>query len=33
MKCLAGIYRLDDGEIWIRGRLAPFIELGVGFTT
>jgi ABC-type polysaccharide/polyol phosphate transport system ATPase subunit len=31
MKCLAGIYRLDDGEIWVRGRLAPFIELGVGF--
>jgi len=31
MKCLAGIYRVDDGEIWIRGRLAPFIELGVGF--
>ena len=31
MKCLAGIYRLDDGEMWVRGRLAPFIELGVGF--
>jgi ABC-type polysaccharide/polyol phosphate transport system ATPase subunit len=31
MKCLAGIYHVDDGEIWIRGRLAPFIELGVGF--
>jgi ABC-type polysaccharide/polyol phosphate transport system ATPase subunit len=31
MKCLAGIYRVDAGEIWIRGRLAPFIELGVGF--
>jgi ABC-type polysaccharide/polyol phosphate transport system ATPase subunit len=31
MKCLAGIYRADAGEMWVRGRLAPFIELGVGF--
>jgi len=31
MKCLAGIYRPDSGEIWTRGRVAPFIELGVGF--
>ena len=31
MKCLAGIYRADEGEIWARGRIAPFIELGVGF--
>jgi ABC-type polysaccharide/polyol phosphate transport system ATPase subunit len=31
MKCVAGIYGVDEGEIWIRGRLAPFIELGVGF--
>jgi ABC-type polysaccharide/polyol phosphate transport system ATPase subunit len=31
LKCLAGIYRIDTGEIWVRGRLAPFIELGVGF--
>ena len=31
MKCLAGIYRADTGEIWTRGRVAPFIELGVGF--
>jgi ABC-2 type transport system ATP-binding protein len=31
MKCLAGIYRTDAGEIWARGRMAPFIELGVGF--
>ncbi len=31
MKCLAGIYRPDTGEIWARGRVAPFIELGVGF--
>ena len=31
MKCMAGIYRPDGGEIWARGRIAPFIELGVGF--
>jgi len=32
LKCLAGIYRADRGEIAIAGRLAPFIELGVGFS-
>jgi ABC-2 type transport system ATP-binding protein len=31
LKVLAGIYRADSGEIEIDGRLAPFIELGVGF--
>ena len=31
MKCLAGIYRVEAGEMWLRGRMAPFIELGVGF--
>jgi ABC-2 type transport system ATP-binding protein len=31
LKCLAGIYRRDSGSIAIEGRLAPFIELGVGF--
>src|SRR3712207_5320927 len=31
LKCLAGIYRPDCGEIMMTGRLAPFIELGVGF--
>jgi ABC-type polysaccharide/polyol phosphate transport system ATPase subunit len=31
LKCLAGIYRIDSGEIWVAGRLSPFIELGVGF--
>ena len=30
LKCLAGIYRAE-GEIWCRGRLSTFIELGVGF--
>jgi ABC-type polysaccharide/polyol phosphate transport system ATPase subunit len=31
LKCLAGIYATDHGELEINGRLAPFIELGVGF--
>ena len=31
LKCLAGIYRADHGTVAVRGRLAPFIELGVGF--
>src|ERR671914_634876 len=31
LKCLAGIYRIDRGEIRLRGRLSTFIELGVGF--
>jgi ABC-type polysaccharide/polyol phosphate transport system ATPase subunit len=34
LKCLAGIYRVDPGaesELEVRGRLSPFIELGVGF--
>ena len=31
LKCLAGIYGIDDGELRVRGRLSPFIELGVGF--
>ncbi len=31
LKCLAGIYRPDRGVVEVRGRLSPFIELGVGF--
>ena len=31
LKCLAGIYRTDRGDAIVRGRLSPFIELGVGF--
>ncbi len=31
LKLLASIYRADAGSIKIAGRLAPFIELGVGF--
>jgi ABC-type polysaccharide/polyol phosphate transport system ATPase subunit len=31
LKCLAGIYRLDAGDIYVNGRLSTFIELGVGF--
>ena len=30
LKCLAGIYQAE-GDIWCRGRLSTFIELGVGF--
>jgi ABC-2 type transport system ATP-binding protein len=31
LKCLAGIYRADQGQIYINGRVSTFIELGVGF--
>jgi ABC-type polysaccharide/polyol phosphate transport system ATPase subunit len=31
LKLLASIYRADRGSIRVAGRLAPFIELGVGF--
>ena len=31
LKCLAGIYGLDGGRIYINGRMSTFIELGVGF--
>ncbi len=31
LKCLAGIYDIDSGDLRVRGRLSPFIELGVGF--
>ena len=31
LKCLAGIYQVDSGTVDVRGRLSPFIELGVGF--
>jgi ABC-2 type transport system ATP-binding protein len=31
LKILASIYRADTGRIRVAGRLAPFIELGVGF--
>jgi ABC-type polysaccharide/polyol phosphate transport system ATPase subunit len=31
LKLLASIYRADRGTIRLAGRLAPFIELGVGF--
>jgi ABC-type polysaccharide/polyol phosphate transport system ATPase subunit len=31
LKCLAGIYSLDSGRIWMNGRVSTFIELGVGF--
>jgi len=31
LKVLASVYRADRGRIRIAGRLAPFLELGVGF--
>jgi ABC-2 type transport system ATP-binding protein len=31
LKLLASVYRLEGGTIRIAGRLAPFLELGVGF--
>ncbi len=31
LKILASVYRADRGSIRIAGRLAPFLELGVGF--
>jgi ABC-2 type transport system ATP-binding protein len=31
LKLLAGIYTPTSGDIQVRGRLTPFIELGVGF--
>src|SRR6478672_2443599 len=31
LKLLASIYKTDAGRIRVAGRLAPFIELGVGF--
>jgi ABC-type polysaccharide/polyol phosphate transport system ATPase subunit len=31
LKCLAGIYGVDSGSIYVNGRMSTFIELGVGF--
>lgn len=31
LKLLAGIYTPDEGQVHVRGKLTPFIELGVGF--
>lgn len=31
LKILAGIYTGDTGRVEVRGKLSPFIELGVGF--
>jgi ABC-type polysaccharide/polyol phosphate transport system ATPase subunit len=33
LKILAGIYRQDTGTVRVKGRLSPFIELGVGFNS
>lgn len=31
LRCIAGIHVPDGGEVEVHGRIAPFIELGVGF--
>lgn len=31
LKIIAGIYMLDSGELNIKGKISPFLELGVGF--
>ncbi|HEY4095226.1 MAG TPA: ABC transporter ATP-binding protein [Baekduia sp.] len=31
LKCMAGIYGVDAGRIFVDGRVSTFIELGVGF--
>ena len=31
LKCMAGIYGVDAGSIYLNGRVSTFIELGVGF--
>ena len=31
LKVLASVYQVDSGRIRIAGRLAPFLELGIGF--
>jgi ABC-type polysaccharide/polyol phosphate transport system ATPase subunit len=31
LKCMAGIYGVDSGQIYVNGRVSTFIELGVGF--
>jgi ABC-type polysaccharide/polyol phosphate transport system ATPase subunit len=31
LKCLAGIYAVDSGRIYVNGAMSTFIELGVGF--
>jgi ABC-2 type transport system ATP-binding protein len=31
LKCLAGIYAVDSGRMYVNGRVSTFIELGVGF--
>ncbi len=31
LKTIAGIYKPDSGSVTVKGTLAPFIELGVGF--
>ena len=32
LKALAGVYGVDEGSIRVAGRVAPFLELGLGFS-
>lgn len=31
LKLIAGIYKPSDGNVQVHGRIAPFLELGIGF--
>ncbi|MCK4636066.1 MAG: ABC transporter ATP-binding protein [Candidatus Moranbacteria bacterium] len=31
LKILSGVYRVDEGEVNIDGKISPFLELGIGF--
>jgi len=31
LKIIAGVYTADCGEVYINGRISPFLELGIGF--
>jgi len=31
LKIVAGIYKATDGDVNVSGRIAPFLELGIGF--
>lgn len=31
LKILAGVYRADSGSVTVKGKVVPFLELGIGF--